>query len=518
MLACEKEAKDAERRGHDRERRRRRATEIRRLVEDLYAERNPAKLTDVEGLFEKYQGQEDEMYLRICTLYGVQPHPSFATPEEEVLSSRSRPSSRTKGSSPRPVGPMRPVAKSSVKPPARPNGAASGRGPSHRRHVHSRSRSGRRRRSSSRRCGDHRSHRSHGREHAAADASHCRSAGRGRRGIFEGMPPEGTAIALPVAGNSGTCEETPCCSDCGVEFCAGINFETHPVTRQAYCHECWFSGGLYREVTENSVQWHRSKESADFGRANGSAWSNGGAKSHSRALANDRGGTNGSRAARPAADSRCDTWAGDDTSAGRRGGANGDLVSQQASKADMAESWTRPECGEPHDRAPDSGRNCYRPGPSHANKDAPGHLGGEGSTADAKADLEGQDDAGGTMSEPVEPLQSPRHSVGEEDGAGARPGVEDELGDSEEAPGHAPEDAGGEDPADASPVAVDGGGGDSGPDFQEPSEQSPEGSGGEGVDEVAPEQDLKAFGQGSPRRSASPACSGSCSPIDPSTL
>lgn len=54
--------------------------DLKALVLRLYEEHNPAKLGEVDGLFEKYAGVERDMYARICRKYGVEPDPDFATP------------------------------------------------------------------------------------------------------------------------------------------------------------------------------------------------------------------------------------------------------------------------------------------------------------------------------------------------------------------------------------------------------------------------------------------------------
>ena len=39
-------------------------------IRGVYERRNPAKLSDLEGLFEKYKGRELALYQRVCAKYG----------------------------------------------------------------------------------------------------------------------------------------------------------------------------------------------------------------------------------------------------------------------------------------------------------------------------------------------------------------------------------------------------------------------------------------------------------------
>jgi len=150
-----------------------RIADIKSLVKRLYERHNPAKLSDVAKMFQKYQGMEVEMYLRICKLYNVKPHPDYASVLPEQTSAKSHP---TQGCS------LRPVAKS---------------------------------------------------------AARAGLAQRLTRSTLE-LQEEGTGVFCSNA-------------DCGMQMCAGVNFETHPVTRQPYCHECSFYGGIYAEAAQNNA-------------------------------------------------------------------------------------------------------------------------------------------------------------------------------------------------------------------------------------------------------------------------
>jgi len=46
---------------------------IRELIIEIYEAHNPSKLEEIDGLFQKYEGVEREMYVRICSKYGVKP-------------------------------------------------------------------------------------------------------------------------------------------------------------------------------------------------------------------------------------------------------------------------------------------------------------------------------------------------------------------------------------------------------------------------------------------------------------
>lgn len=257
--ACDREARDADRC--------QRVVRIRSLVERLYTKHNPAKLADVEGLFRKYEGQEREMYLRICTLYKVEPDPSCIAPSEEVQS-QSPSSSRSRSPSPRPAVAVQPVAKSAVRaaagarrlaaaiavsgaleqpqtssglsgelprrppdcpgpqasPPAKPRCSSQTAS-----NVSKESRGQRRRPSIS------------------LDALRRMAAPGCCDGIgkLEGAEPAASGSAEPAEQEDDNFCSNP---ECGVQLCAGINFEKHPVTEKMYCHDCWFSGGMYLEV------------------------------------------------------------------------------------------------------------------------------------------------------------------------------------------------------------------------------------------------------------------------------
>lgn len=172
--ACEREERNnhdegSESESHGQHNGKCRVAEIKSLVKRLYERHNPAKLSDVAKMFQKYQGMEVEMYLRICKLYNVKPHPDYASAPREQASGRPLP---TQGCV------LRPVAKSAVR----------------------------------------------------AELAHRRS--------------HSTLELEEQEGSGEFCSN----ADCGVQLCAGIHFETHPVTRHPYCHECWFSGGIYAEA------------------------------------------------------------------------------------------------------------------------------------------------------------------------------------------------------------------------------------------------------------------------------
>lgn len=48
---------------------------IRERTRKIYEEHNPSKMSEIDSLFAKYAGVEEEMYRRICTKYGVTPEP-----------------------------------------------------------------------------------------------------------------------------------------------------------------------------------------------------------------------------------------------------------------------------------------------------------------------------------------------------------------------------------------------------------------------------------------------------------
>lgn len=52
-------------------------SEIKELVAEIYKVHNPSKLGEVDGLFLKYEGVEREMYVRICSKYGVDPEDEY---------------------------------------------------------------------------------------------------------------------------------------------------------------------------------------------------------------------------------------------------------------------------------------------------------------------------------------------------------------------------------------------------------------------------------------------------------
>ena len=49
----------------------------RAQVEDIYAEKNPSKLSDVAGVLKKYEGMECLLYLKVCTKYAVDALPTL---------------------------------------------------------------------------------------------------------------------------------------------------------------------------------------------------------------------------------------------------------------------------------------------------------------------------------------------------------------------------------------------------------------------------------------------------------
>jgi len=51
------------------------AKTIRELIVEFYTEHNPAKLSDIDRLLEKYRGREEGMYHAICEKYDVEPKP-----------------------------------------------------------------------------------------------------------------------------------------------------------------------------------------------------------------------------------------------------------------------------------------------------------------------------------------------------------------------------------------------------------------------------------------------------------
>jgi len=235
--AGERESKGTERRGRESDDKRREVSKIRELVERLYIKQNPSKLADVDGLFDKYRGAEREMYLRICTIYKVQPDPSVIAAPGEAYPARRVPSkSRSPAARPKP---LKPVAKSAavraavsartIKDPSADDLDAKRipQGSSH--EVSRRQRnSSRSPRASSTQA--HRRPQSSNHVRREAEASH--------QTVAEGAPEE-------VDPHGVFCSK----SDCGMQLCAGVNFETHPITKRMYCYDCWFTGGIYLEVS-----------------------------------------------------------------------------------------------------------------------------------------------------------------------------------------------------------------------------------------------------------------------------
>jgi len=197
--ACEREERDYHDGGVAGESGSWRVAEIKNLVKRLYERHNPAKLSDVASMFEKYEGMEVEMYLRICKLYNVKPHPDYASvPHGQQVARRS-----TKGCA------LRPVAKSAVRAEL--------------------------------------AQRSQRSEMPEQRLSHNTLDPSGQRESSVGSVED--EELEQVEGNEVFCSNV----DCGMQMCAGINFETHPVTRQPYCHECWFSGGIYAEAEQDKA-------------------------------------------------------------------------------------------------------------------------------------------------------------------------------------------------------------------------------------------------------------------------
>ena len=54
-----------------------RALQLRALVRRIYEVHNPPKLSELDGLFNKYLGDERTLYLKVCKKYAVDPEPAF---------------------------------------------------------------------------------------------------------------------------------------------------------------------------------------------------------------------------------------------------------------------------------------------------------------------------------------------------------------------------------------------------------------------------------------------------------
>lgn len=61
----------------------RQVKKYRELITDIYKEHNPSKLSDIDGLLQKYKGREELVYKGICEKYRVEPK---ASKKEEAKS------------------------------------------------------------------------------------------------------------------------------------------------------------------------------------------------------------------------------------------------------------------------------------------------------------------------------------------------------------------------------------------------------------------------------------------------
>mmetsp|Transcript_54590 Transcript_54590/g.90353 ORF Transcript_54590/g.90353 Transcript_54590/m.90353 type:complete len:436 (+) Transcript_54590:17-1324(+) len=97
------------------------AEQLRALVRGVYERRNPAKLSELEGLFKKYAGSEMEVYTHVCQKYGETPQIDLGSTDEaaEKLPSVSAPSA------PAPAAPTPPPAAAPASGKAEPAEAAS---------------------------------------------------------------------------------------------------------------------------------------------------------------------------------------------------------------------------------------------------------------------------------------------------------------------------------------------------------------------------------------------------------
>ncbi|CAD7970284.1 unnamed protein product [Amoebophrya sp. A120] len=61
-----------------------------KLIYDLYKEHNPTKLEDLPALLQKYEGQQDELYERVCKKYNVEPiKPQLQSPAQSSVADPS---------------------------------------------------------------------------------------------------------------------------------------------------------------------------------------------------------------------------------------------------------------------------------------------------------------------------------------------------------------------------------------------------------------------------------------------
>ena len=77
--------------------------QLKALVRRIYELHNPPKLSELDGLYNKYLGDERTLYLKVCKKYAVDPHPAFgpghcqlskaqvATPTVQAVMQRAAP-------------------------------------------------------------------------------------------------------------------------------------------------------------------------------------------------------------------------------------------------------------------------------------------------------------------------------------------------------------------------------------------------------------------------------------------
>ena len=62
----------------------------KQLISEIYRQKNPSKLVDIEFLFEKYKGREEVLYYGVCTKYQVEPNvPSNDASYDDLIGQRS---------------------------------------------------------------------------------------------------------------------------------------------------------------------------------------------------------------------------------------------------------------------------------------------------------------------------------------------------------------------------------------------------------------------------------------------